>query len=111
MAIYEVVTSPGYQFPVGFTFETDALHPSMRQHVKLARGVAVAAENDGGDEVKPLVGPLYVEDEGEAFDLAALEYAERVKPVDEAAKPAAKPAVAKAAKVAKGPATGPGENS
>lgn len=34
MPEYEVVRSPGLQFPVGHTFKTDELHPSMRQHVK-----------------------------------------------------------------------------
>lgn len=35
MPKYEVTTSPGHQFPVGFEFETDNLHPSMVQHVRM----------------------------------------------------------------------------
>lgn len=35
MPKYEVVKSPGLQYPVGYEFETDNLHPSMEQHVRM----------------------------------------------------------------------------
>jgi hypothetical protein len=34
MAKYEVIKDAGAQFPVGFEFETENLHPSMIQHVR-----------------------------------------------------------------------------
>jgi hypothetical protein len=113
MPQYEVVKSPGHQYPVGFVFETDALHPVMQQHVKLLRGKKVAAEgapDTGENEVDEDVGSDFVEDPGEAFDLAAAEYALRAA---EAVKPVVKAPAAKAAKVPRAkPATnGPGENS
>lgn len=108
MPQYEVVTSPGHQFPVGHVFETDALHPVMQQHVKLMRGKKVSVKVES-DETKPdpsdLVGELYVDDVEAAFDLAAAEYAEREKP-KETVKPVVKPVVKP-----KKPNDGPGENS
>lgn len=106
MPQYEVVTSPGTQFPVGYVFESDALHPVMQQHVKLLRGKKVAVKApetpSGGPEPEDLIGVDYVDDPDEAFDLAATEQAERVKPV---VKPVKTPP-----KVVK-TAAGPGENS
>lgn len=110
MPQYEVVTSPGVQFPVGLVFESDALHPVMQQHVKLLRGKKVAAkepEKQGGPGPDPedLIGEGYIDDPDEAFDLAVAEAAARDKRVDNPApkpKPAPKPAK---------PAKGPGANS
>lgn len=34
MPRYEIITSPGFQYPVGAVIETDNLHPSMVQHVR-----------------------------------------------------------------------------
>lgn len=71
MPKYEVVKSPGLQYPVGYEFETDNLHPSMLQHVRMI----------GRKPVEP------VEPEPET------EVEEPEKPVDKPsrAKPATKP--------------------
>ena len=110
MPQYEVVTSPGVQFPVGLVFESDALHPVMQQHVKLLRGKKSPVSPPGktvAEVVKPdpedLVGEDYVDDPDEAFDLAVAEAAARDKPVDNPP-PKAAPKPAKTAK-------GPGANS
>lgn len=108
MPQYEVVTSPGHQFPVGLIFESEALHPVMQQHVKLLRGKKVAVstgapEKSEGPAPEDLIGEGYIDDGDEAFDLAAAEYAERAKP-KETVKPVVKPKPAK-------PANGPGANS
>lgn len=110
MAQYEIVKSPGFQFPVGHVFETDALHPSMVQFVKLMRGKKTAVakvenENEGPD-YEDLIGADYEHDVDIAFDLAASEYASREKPAEtKTVKTPAKP------KPAVKPNDGPGENS
>lgn len=43
MPMYEVVTSPGVDYPVGKRFKTDKLHKVMFQHVKLVDGKRAAA--------------------------------------------------------------------
>lgn len=90
MPKYEVIKSPGVQFPVGMTFETDSLHPSMRQHVKPV-GVK-----------KPVVEVIdtRIQDADEA-------YAEALKDNPTPAKPK----VEKPPKAAPKPSEGPGENS
>lgn len=44
MPKYEVVTSPGVDYPVGKIFETDKLHKVMFQHVKPVDGKRAAAK-------------------------------------------------------------------
>lgn len=44
MPKYEVVTSPGVDYPVGKVFETNNLHKVMFQHVKLVDGKRAAAK-------------------------------------------------------------------
>ena len=44
MPKYEVVTSPGVDYPVGKVFETDNLHRVMFQHVKRVDGKRAAAK-------------------------------------------------------------------
>lgn len=43
MPKYEVVTSPGVDYPVGKVFETDKLHKVMFQHVRLIDSKRAAA--------------------------------------------------------------------
>lgn len=105
MTQYEVVKSPGIQFPVGHVFESDALHPSMAQFVKLLRGKKVrlqeSDEDDNGPGPEDLIGEDYVDDPDKAFDLATAEQKKRDKPKPA---PTTKPERVK-------PVDGPGENS
>lgn len=49
---YEVVTSPGMQYPVGAVIETENLHPSMIQHVRaMDKPKRAPVEADDGGEV------------------------------------------------------------
>lgn len=90
MPKYEVVKSPGFQFPVGMIFETDSLHPSMRQHVKLAGGKKPVAE----------VFDTRIQDADEAHAEALKDNPAPVKPKTE-----------KPPKAAPKPSDGPGENT
>lgn len=109
MAQYEVVKSPGHQFPVGMIFETDALHPIMQQHVRQLRGKKQAAtlHENLGPAPEDLIGDEYVDDADEAFDLAEAERLEREAKAAKAVKVPAKPEVKKTPVKR----AGPGENS
>lgn len=93
MPRYEVVLTAGLDFPVGFEFESDNLHPSMLQHVKQVGGKAKVAPVESVDEVKELT----------KAQLDKL-HAEALKEDAARSKPAPTPSAGK-------PADGPGENS
>lgn len=54
MPKYEVILAAGPDFPLGFEFETDNLHPVMEQHVKQIGGKTAKPEPKKDDEEKPL---------------------------------------------------------
>lgn len=55
MPKYRVTKSAGVDFPEGFEFETDNLHPVMLQHVQIVgESKAKAAPKAAEDEDKPL---------------------------------------------------------
>lgn len=108
MAQYEVVNSPGFQFPVGHVFETDALHPVMRQHVRLLRGKKEPVGKP--EKTETLTGPGYVDDEDMAYDMALEQDDKFSAPKPDPVKQVVKNQPAKAAKE-KPAADGPGENS
>lgn len=110
MPKYEVVTSPGIDYPVGKVFETDKLHKVMFQHVKQVDGKRSAAKIE-----PPTLDVDYTLAEGldgstyeEALSLNALHGKAVEDSDDEGEKPVnsgPKKAPAKAKK------DGPGENS
>lgn len=97
MTRYRVKMAAGLDFPVGFEFETDNLHPVMRQHVEVVGGSSAQVEDktDTGKEDKPLT-----EAQLNKLHEAALK---------EDAKRFPKPPPGKTTVVT--PANGPGENS
>ena len=55
---YVVIKDAGAQFPVGFEFETDSLHPSMVQHVRqIGRNVAEPEQEQDKEPEKPTNKP------------------------------------------------------
>ena len=50
---YVVIKDAGAQFPVGFEFETDSLHPSMLQHVRKIGRDTVQPEQEQEQDEEP----------------------------------------------------------
>jgi hypothetical protein len=102
MPTYEIVKSPGLQFPVGHRFDSDDLHVIMRQHViqvkdgKQAAAVGGPELNtlDDQDEANAELAAAW--DEAAAMHAVILEGEREAKKVAEAV--AAKKVPAKSAK-------------
>jgi len=81
MPFYQVVTSPGLDYPVGKVFETDNLHRVMKQHVALVKtpkAEASAKPVDDVDEDEKELALAWDEAHAEAA-LMALAEAEKTK--------------------------------
>lgn len=98
MPKYEVVLAAGLDFPLGMEFESDNLHPVMRQHVRQIGGKTDKVESESKDPNVELDAREFGKLWGEAVKLN--------KAFD-----AAKAAAAKKAATESPPVNGPGENT
>jgi hypothetical protein len=107
MATYEVVKSPGLQYPVGLRFESDNLHAIMRQHVIQVKEGRQAAIVDG-----PELNTLSDQDDENADLAAAWDEAHALQAgILEAEAAAKKIADAVQKRVARSPKDGPADEN
>lgn len=107
MPTYEVVKSPGLQYPVGHRFESDNLHAIMRQHVVQVKEGRAGAIVDG-----PAVDTLSDQDDANADLAAAWDEAHALQAgIVEAEQAAKKAAEAVPRKPARSPKDGPSDEN